>query len=185
MGFFKRGKQIIFVGCIVLLVLYGLWRKNMKPNPLAFSSHGNISIEEDKDEIMIYLIGEVMKPGVISMKPGDRLFQAVEKAGGLTDRADEKKINLSMKLKDEDKIIIPAMDDEKTSTVALVENPKININTATESELRTLTGIGEVMAKRIIEYRENHPFQSIEEIKNVSGIGDKTFENICEYITVE
>lgn len=113
------------------------------------------------------------------------MFQAVEKAGGLTDRADEKKINLSMKLKDEDKIIIPAMDDEKNTAVALVENPKININTATESELRTLTGIGEVMAKRIIEYRENHPFQSIEEIKNVSGIGDKTFENICEYITVE
>ena len=115
MGFFKKRKQIIFVEYIILLVLYGLWRKNMKPNPLAFSSHGNISLEEEKNEIMIYLIGKVMKLGVISMKPGDRLFQAVEKAGGFTDRADEKKINLSMKLKDEDKIIIPAMDDEKNT----------------------------------------------------------------------
>ena len=153
---------------------------------------------ETENKIYVHVVGEVKNPGVYEMSLGDRVFHAIEKAGGATEDADLDSINLAEKLKDGEKIIVYSKEmlnsnvdvSEKTAS----ENQKmyfksqsnlININTASREELETLPGIGEVLAQRIIDYRRtNGYFKSIEEIKEVSGIGEKKFEAIKDLITV-
>jgi len=156
-----------------------------------------ISIETE-NKIYVHVVGEVKNPGVYEMSLGDRVFHAIDKAGGATEDADFTSINLAEKLKDGEKIIVYSKEmlnsnvdvSEKTAS----ENQKmyfksqsnlININTASREELETLPGIGEVLSQRIIDYRRtNGYFKSIEEIKEVSGIGEKKFEAIKDLITV-
>jgi len=156
-----------------------------------------ISIETE-NKIYVHVVGEVKNPGVYEMSLGDRVFHAIDKAGGATEDADLTSINLAEKLKDGEKIIVYSKEmlnsnvdvSEKTAS----ENQKmyfksqsnlININTASKEELETLPGIGEVLSQRIIDYRRtNGYFKSIEEIKEVSGIGEKKFEAIKDLITV-
>ncbi len=156
-----------------------------------------ISIETE-NKIYVHVVGEVKNPGVYEMSLGDRVFHAIDKAGGATEDADLTSINLAEKLKDGEKIIVYSKEmlnsnvdvSEKTAS----ENQKmyfksqsnlININTASREELETLPGIGEVLSQRIIDYRRtNGYFKSIEEIKEVSGIGEKKFEAIKDLITV-
>lgn len=139
--------------------------------------------------IMIHISGEVYKPGLIELKQGDRVKDAVDLAGGLKKDADLDRINLAKKVEDEEKIYIPKVGEEVGMELPLYTNEsksnKININLCSLEELVNLPGIGEVIGKRIIEYRKSNPFKSIEEIKNVSGIGDKKFEGIKDLITVK
>ncbi len=144
--------------------------------------------------IIVHLDGAVKHPGLFTLAPGARLKDALEAAGGLLPEADTQKINLAAPLQDGEKIYIPALAPQTspvfeqnlapvTSTGSVPE--RININTASQAELETLPGIGAVIAQRIIAYRTEHgPFQSIEEIQNVPGIGPKTFEKIKDLITV-
>ncbi|KXZ40116.1 competence protein ComEA [Alkalithermobacter thermoalcaliphilus JW-YL-7 = DSM 7308] len=142
---------------------------------------------EDK-QIMVYISGEIKMPGVVTVKQGDRLINAVEKLGGLTENADYNRVNLAMKLDDGMHIIIPKIGEEvsvQTNNFTNNNSNKININTASEAQLKTLPGVGDSIAKKIVSYREeNSGFKSIEEIKNVSGIGDKKFEEIKELISI-
>jgi competence protein ComEA len=130
-------------------------------------------------EIMVYIDGEVLNPGLYTLNEGTRLNDLVILAGGLTSEANEKAINLSIKLKDEMKVTIPNINKQTESGEEL-----ININTASLSELMTLNGIGEVKANAIISFRQKHYFTRIEEIMLVSGIGEKTFESIKANICV-
>ena len=153
---------------------------------------------ETENKIYVHVVGEVKNPGVYEMSLGDRVFHAIEKAGGATEDADLDSINLAEKLKDGEKIIVYNKEmlnsNVDVSEKAISENQKmyfksqsnlININTASREELETLPGIGEVLAQRIIDYRRtNGYFKSIEEIKEVSGIGEKKFEAIKDLITV-
>lgn len=171
--------------------------------------------EETPTHLMIHITGAVAKPGVVNLKNGDRVIDAIKKAGGLTSSADENRINLAQKLFDEDKVIIPSIGDnmemeganleaespDNTSVQSMVISGSsesgarpdsaggdsgsgtININTASKSELETLPGIGNVTSDKIIDYRESTKFSSIEDIKNVSGIGEKKFEAIKSMIT--
>lgn len=160
-----------------------------------------LNIENQYQKIYVHIIGEIKYPGVYEMEAGDRVFQLVEKAGGVTENADISSINLSKKLVDGEKITIFA---KKTSVVtgnlsssgdlnnssfstntSTNSSNLININTASQKELEELPGIGPTLSQRIIEYREkNGYFQTIEDIKKVSGIGDKKFEAIKDLITV-
>nr|WP_276537079.1 helix-hairpin-helix domain-containing protein [Anaerosalibacter massiliensis] len=145
---------------------------------------------------MVHISGQVFKPGLIELKNGSRVTDAVNKAGGLKDEADLDRINLAKKLIDEEKIYIPKIGEENdmvedinssnedTQENSQNGNDKIDINKATKEELMGLPGIGEVLAGRIIEYRESNKFKTIEDIKNVSGIGDKKFESIENMIIV-
>ncbi|MGL4796937.1 MAG: helix-hairpin-helix domain-containing protein [Paraclostridium sp.] len=171
------------------------------------SNMDNITVNETRDftidKITIYISGEVKNPGVVELNTENRLSDGVNLCGGLTDDANLNAINLAMKIQDEAHYIIPKIGDELISTnVDLnVENistkninkneennneNKININTATISELDTLPGFGEVTAQKIIDYREeNTKFNSIEEIKNIKGIGEKKFNDVKDYICIQ
>ena len=147
---------------------------------------------ENKNHIYVYLSGEVESPGVYKLENEARLYQAIELAG-MTKNAQKEYLNLAETVYDGQQIHILSKKEYKKSQeqdTDIVQNTDsdnalININTATPEELQSLSGIGETRAKAIIEYREkNGKFQTIEDIKNVSGIGDSTFENIQNDITV-
>ncbi len=149
------------------------------------------------EKIYVHIIGAVNLPGVIVAPKGVRLYEIVELAGGLKEDADEALINLASKVEDGDKIIIPYKENTSTNNSnkrinELYEDSmshdsgKININTAGVEELKTLAGIGQSTAEKIINYRnEVSKFQRIEDIKNVSGIGDSKFNSIKDKIVVK
>lgn len=147
---------------------------------------------EDKT-IVVEIKGQVKKPDVYTVNENSIINDLIDLAGGITENADLKNINRAKKLQDHEMIYIADKNDNNInynqssdSIITLVENETlVNINTATEDKLKTLTGIGESKAKSIIEYREqNGGFKNIEEIKNVTGIGEKMFDKIKESITV-
>ena len=129
--------------------------------------------------------GCVNNPGVYELKEGTRVFQLIEEAGGLTEDADIEDINRAEEVIDGQKIVIYSKTSSEMHTETETSSGKININRADNSELQEIPGVGPATAQKIIEYRElNGKFKSIEDIKNVSGIGEKTFESMKEYITV-
>jgi competence protein ComEA len=140
---------------------------------------------DSKDgKVMVHITGAVLNPGVVTLNQDARLVEAVEAVGGLTDVADISSLNLARKVKDEEKIHIPAFG-EVVETAKTGEANKININTASLEELKSLPGVGEVIAQAIIDYREkNGSFTNPEELKNVTRIGDKIYEGLSESITV-
>ena len=142
--------------------------------------------------IYVDIKGNVLNPGVYKLEEGTRLFQLVELSGGLDVDSDTSLINLSSILTDQQVIYIPKVGeiipDEYTELIddnTTDKDDKININTAEKNELTELPGIGEVTAQSIIDYRnENGDFKTIEDIMNVVGIGESTFENIKDFITI-
>ncbi len=154
------------------------------------SAKDSLNDESDKDDAFIYthITGEIKKPGVYKMKVGTRMDDLVKEAGGLTDEADINQINLSEKLVDEERIIVPSKSgssEEGTTSAAIdAKTKKININKASLSELMTLPGIGEKTAQKFIDYREQKKFKKIEDVMNIEGIGENKFKNIKEYISV-
>ncbi len=147
------------------------------------------SADENK-EIMVHISGAVKNPGILKINSSKRVVDALEMAGGATDDADLDKINLAAKLHDEEKIYIPKIGEvssnEISSLVSSGENNnvgKININTADSTELQKIPGVGAKTAEKIINYRSQNSFSSIEDIKNVDGIGDKKFESMKDYIS--
>jgi len=145
--------------------------------------------------IIVHVTGAVINPGVYSLPSGSRVKDAIEKSGGLLSDADTTLINLAMLVEDGMQVWVPyQLDDvmDFDNPAVLKGEPtqgqptsKININTASQIELESLSGIGPVIAKAVIQYRlENGPFKEIEEIQEVSGIGPVTFEKIKPLITV-
>lgn len=142
--------------------------------------------------IFVDIKGAVKNPGVYQMKVGDRVKDALEAAGGLTEEADSQKVNLAKRLEDQMVIVVPKVGEEAeaipagaTSKEASKEG-KVNINTATVEELKTLKGVGEKKAEAIIEYRKkNGSFQTKEDLMKVRGIGKKLFESFQERIVTQ
>lgn len=127
---------------------------------------------------------------VVELEEGSRIQDAIEAAGGLTENADLDGINRAAFVNDGDKILIPSVEEggfpyEEGAIQDSYGDGRININTADSGQLQEITGVGPVTAEKIISYREeNGRFDSIEDIKNVSGIGDKTFEKMKDEIKV-
>ena len=143
--------------------------------------------------IFVDIKGEVKKPGVYQMKVGDRVKDAIDAAGGLTAEADSQKVNLAQRVEDQMVIVVPKIGEEgdaaipagATSKEATKEG-KVNINTATVEELKTLKGVGEKKAEAIIEYRKkNGSFKTKEDLMKVRGIGKKLFESFEERIVTQ
>ena len=158
--------------------------------------------EEVSKKIYVDIGGAVARPGVYQTDSTTRLFEIIEMAGGLRSDADTDSINQASFVEDGQKIIIPVkrndqdksggdvdeddddLDDSQISFGSPAQPGLVNINTATKEELTTLTGIGDVIAERIIEYRTGHRFRSVEEIRSVKGIGESKYEKIRDSITV-
>lgn len=159
-------------------------------------------VKEVVEEVPVYICGEVRVPGVYYVSAHAIINELIEKSGGFTDTADRTAINLASPIVANEKIIVPKIGEEidkladsydnreriESSSVSLQTSESqsmlINLNTATKEQLMTLNGIGEVKAMAILAYRqEKGIFNSIDEIKNISGIGEKTFEKIRQFIT--
>ncbi len=203
----KKYMYIIVGVCIVIIciIICLIIESNSKQtNNLSIDDNIVVSnqIETDKNgdenEIIVHIAGEVNSPGIIKVNEGDRIIDVVEKAGGFTSEANIDRVNLAYEVKDEQKIVIPNvndMDDEKSiideNDDFIIDNNNhrgglININTATQSELELLSGIGPSMASKIIDYREKSgKFKNKEDIKNVPGIGSSKYEAIKDEICVK
>ena len=142
--------------------------------------------------IFVDIKGAVKNPGVYQMKVGDRVKDALEAAGGLTEEADSQKVNLAKRLEDQMVIVVPKVGEEAEEIPAgetrkeATKEGKVNINTATVEELKTLKGVGEKKAEAIIEYRKkNGSFQTKEDLMKVRGIGKKLFDSFQERIVTQ
>lgn len=232
MTFTYRHKKQIILAClgIVLLLVVGTFliyknytNKNEEEN-IVLNTKDNLKKEsnEEKKEDVYYQVdikGEVINPGIYTVKEGTRVIDVIRLAGDLTEVADTSVLNLSKKVKDEMVIIVYSYDEvinftetkekeeieqdtclnqngikndacikdskDDNSSSSVVISGKVSLNTATLDELMTLPGIGESKANAIIKYREEvGAFQNIEELKEVSGIGDTIFDQIKENITI-
>lgn len=200
MLYFSKREQLILISVVVIILLISLF--NFLKKDKEDTANTDIIIEdyfselketeeddsEEAHEIMVHISGQVYNPGVVVLESGARLIDAVNLAGGLKKDADLDKINLAKKLSDEEKIYIPKIGEEYVEVTesggSKDSSGKIDINTCSKEELLALPGIGEVLADRIIDYREKSKFKSIEDIMNVSGIGKGRFEDIKDLIIV-
>lgn len=190
-------------------------KENQKDsNDIANENINDNEVEEKNDEekIAIHITGEVKKKGILYLEKGSRIADAIEAAGGTTKNASLDQVNLAYVLEDGQKIYIPnknekietgayiitnsgnnvlvengknSSDGTNSSTSTKGANGKVNINSANQTELETLQGIGPSLAQRIIEYREaNGKFKKIEDIQNVKGIGNSKYSNIKDSICI-
>jgi competence protein ComEA len=155
--------------------------------------------ETDIPLLLVHIAGAVNAPGVYELPPGSRLRDALQAAGGVKKGADTQHLNQAARLEDGQYLFVPYLEIDLIIPSAVpqeipvlpgrsseinIDGP-VNINTATQEALETLPGVGPVIAQRIIEYRQaNGPFQTIEDIQKVKGIGTKTFEKMQGLITV-
>ena len=190
----EKYKYFIIAGAVICtiigVIVYNLVQNNTKEEyNFEENDVGQVFVINNNEDrkIKVHVSGEVINPGVIEIEEGTRIIDAVNMAGGLTEEADLTKINLAYVLEDAMKIHIPNINDEEE--LIIQENQEkimVNINTANVTELQKLDGIGSAMAQNIITYRkENGKFNSIDELKNVSGIGDSKFERIKNNICVK
>ncbi len=196
-------KKIEIIGIILLIfgIIYIIKIKIDESNNMDLMLETNTneiiasSNNEEKTIIKVHIDGQIKNRGVVELEEGSRLVDAIEKSGGLTEEADTSNINLADILQDGEKVYIYSKQEvEELKSIGKLneeidnttkKDNKININTATQAELEEITGIGPSLAQKIIEYREsNGKFKDIEELKNVSGIGDKKFESMKSQITI-
>lgn len=212
MDWIKEHKVFLFAGIATVLFLiyssFGSERDQTEVNEemMGMVDSGGIEekealadsggIEEPPKQppavMMADIKGAVVHPGVYVVAEGNRVIDLIALAGGLAEDADSTTVNFSMHVADEMVIYIPKKGEEASSLISpqsgqvASEKRTVNLNTADPSELETLPGIGPAKSAAIIEYRNvNGPYKSIEDLKSISGIGDKTFEKLKELISVK
>ena len=206
---FLKQRKIVIIIAILVIILIG--RKIYDSNHFEEANSEEILVkdkkesikkdEEEEDIMAVHVTGEVKKPGVVKVKEGSRIEDIIEAAGGLTENADTTNINLAYMVEDGMKIRIPSSNEEDIEENYIsVDSGKrvimsdesnnssliVNINTANETELEQLPGIGPSISSKIVDYRnQNGKFKNIEDIKNVTGIGDSKYEKIKDFIKVK
>ncbi|MDU2991895.1 MAG: helix-hairpin-helix domain-containing protein [Streptococcus mitis] len=171
---------------------------NLQAEVAAVSKDSSTEKEEkeepvEQDLITVDVKGAVKSPGIYDLPVGSRVNDAVQKAGGLTEQADSKSLNLAQKVSDEALVYVPAKGEEVASektgsgtASSTSKEKKVNINKASLEELKQVKGLGGKRAQDIIDHREaNGKFKSVDELKKVSGIGAKTMEKLKDYVTVD
>lgn len=207
-------KKIIILGCglvgiIIMIILFFCFDNNGFENSnkddlniydialIEGNENNDEKIENKISKIKVHITGEVLKQGLIELDEGSRIADAINEAGNITEFADLSKVNLAYELSDGQKVYIPSIKDETEEYISEsagesvlededVKDGKININTADIDLLQTINGVGESLASKIIDYRkQNGKFESVEDLKNVSGIGDKKLEDIKDKVIVK
>ena len=186
----------VWGGLLCMLLLSGCASSSfLRGQPAGFSSGAGTEAETEvpadfpAEEVLfcVHVCGCVKAPGIYYLAADSRRMDAVNAAGGMTEEADPESLNLAEKICDGEQIRIPSREEGKAAREKelLLETNKVNLNTAGPEELMSLTGIGEVRAAEIIRSRETEgPFQKIEDIMRISGIGELAFEKIRERIKV-
>jgi competence protein ComEA len=185
-------------GLIVVLVAVlggaGLWYARSLPKPVTIAESGSgaaqpsVSPTSSPALLIVDVAGAVRKPGVYEFAEGERVVDAIERAGGPMPKADLSLLNLAAMLVDGTQILVPKTGPGVAGIPGAAPGSSsglVNINTASSTELETLSGIGEVLAGTIVEYRDqNGPFASVDDLLDVSGIGPATLEEIRDQVTV-
>ena len=206
----QKIKIAITLFVIIIAIFYYIYSQNQKEIFFEESKQEN-EVQEKTEEtenkkIIVHVSGAVKNEGIVELEEGARVANAIEKVGGVRDDAYTKDINYALKLEDGMKIYVPTIEETKqekeevninsessnyiissnnTKTNENSNGQKVNINNADESELDELPGVGPSTAQKIIQYRkENGKFKSIDELKNVSGIGETKFQKIKDLICV-
>lgn len=204
--FFNKYKILIIVvicllGFLVILSNFtndidndeDAFKKYSKKTEIKQDSQDSYSEKNDAEEIFVYIGGAVVRPNVYKLMEGARIKDLVQVAGGFSDNAESKDINLAQKLNDEDYIYVYSIGESEIDsnissevTSSIRKDGCININKATVEELKSIDGIGEARASKIVEYREeNGPYKNIDELKTIGArIGEKTFETIKDKVYV-
>lgn len=209
MDILNKKQKIIIITIATFMLLFVGFYIIKKANK---SEYIELEIEKDKveenntinkeiveeQEIVIHITGAVKKQGIVKIKEGARISDIIAVAGGTTNEADLSKINLAYKVEDGQKIYVPNINDEtnvESVTQEVGKNvledsnsktSKVDINSASQTELETLSGVGPSTALKIINYREeNGKFEKIDDIKKVPGIGEAKFESLKESIYVK
>lgn len=169
---------------VSIVVLFGCLFAFQQIDPNISISNPQVQSSEQTNKVSVTIEGEIKIPGIYKMDITETLFDLVEKAGGLTDLADINAISLTLSLDSRNYFYIPKISQE----VECVPQPafvKININSATSEEIATINYVSISLAEKIVNYRNEHgPFMALEDIMNVSGIGQATYEKIRDYITL-
>ena len=200
----SRGELIgLVVVVVVTMAGAGLWYVRSLPKPVSIAAGappaGAVPAEgavastapsPSGPPIIVDVTGWVHEPGVYEFAQGERVIDAVERAGGARNGADLSVLNLAAPLTDGTQVVVPKEGAAPAGTVpgetgGGTASGLVNINTASATEFETLSGIGEVLAGAIVDYRtENGPFASVDDLENVSGIGPATLEEIRDQVTV-
>lgn len=171
---------LVGLGCAVLVSAlgdHGTSSSVPQPTPTAAAATGS--------PIYVHILGAVARPGLYELRDGDRAVDAVAAAGGLLDTADQAQLNLARFVVDGEQIIVPVIGETPAAAPGTTSNGLVNLNTADAATLDTLPRVGPAMAARIIDWREsNGSFTAVEDLLNVTGIGDKTFEGLRELVTI-
>ena len=155
----------------------------------SISTETGMMVDEKPHEVMyVYVCGRVQSPGVYSLESGSRIVTAIESAGGFLEDAAKEAINLAAPVSDGMQIIVPSMEEweQQKKQESQKQSGKVNVNSATLEELCTLSGIGEAKALAILSYRQEiGAFSTVEQLKEVTGIGERLFNQIKENIYIE
>ena len=206
----KKYKSVVVLGAILVMAIGAFLVLQQKPEakttdfPTVSTTTANQeSTEETSSEspesetILVDVKGAVQSEGVYELSSTARVNDAIKAAGGFSDQADKKSVNLAQKLSDEAVVYVASQGENVSVVQSATSSPatgdagnenteKINLNTATVADLTTISGIGEKRANDILAYRDSQGgFTSVDDLNNVSGIGDKTLENIRPYVTVD
>jgi len=193
-GLGRREMVLLIVVGLALVGGAGLWYVRSLPQPVAVrAAPAAASPTSTPSSLFVHVAGWVRRPGVYELHEGDRVIDAIERAGGPKKGAELSGLNLAALLVDAQQVLVPRSAPAGADPAAVptggvpgtTGTGLINVNTATADELETLPGIGEVLAATIITYREdNGPFTTVDQLIEVSGIGEVTLEEIRELVTV-
>lgn len=190
---FAKDRKLKYKIALLLIILVGatgMYLKSSNADTIKLEKTQKATVKEDAhntEEFYIDISGAVNSPGVYKVKKKTRVFELIEKAGGLKEDANLDALNQAEFVQDGQKIVIPSngggeLNDEKNEDTS--NGGMININLADKSKLMELPGVGDAIAQRIIDYRKGHRFSKIEDLKQVKGIGEATFNKLKGMIIV-
>ena len=202
MNLWEKKKLLVIASLVIILAGLSIWQSTPGKLEGGVIQNGEQLAESKTKGITVYVSGEVKNPGMYEMPAGSRAQEAIEKAGGMTLNANVNKVNLAKKCKDGMQINVPTLSVKQAKTrvgsnqersssgnVSSSETGQdkltiVNLNSADVGELENLPGVGQSTAQKIIEYRQQHRFNKIEDIMNVKGIGKAKFLKMKDYLEV-
>lgn len=203
----RRKAAVIFVLMVLIVGAALYWEETPQQGKIPLDPEAVMTKQREqkaRPSLHVYVSGAVMYPGLYDLAPGLRYADAIYKAGGMTDEADETRVNLAKKIKDGCQVnvplrknrrpaagkappsagVLPAREKGRRKEESTARTPKINPNEAPQEELERLPGIGPETARRIISERNAAPFRSVDDLLRVKGIGPKTLSRFRELVEV-